>query len=752
MKRMFLLIFLTFSLQITFAQIGGYALQFDGTDDYVSIADNASIDFTSSQSYTLEAWIYADVLTAPNTGRAVLSKWHTSDDSYFIRISPDGSLVFDNLNTAAGVITTNKWYHIACVYKTAPSAYRKVFVNGVEKSLSGSVIGVNDGNSEPLKIGRHNSFANDWDGKIDEVRIWNVARTVEEIRATMNKELAGNEANLVAYYKMSNGSGTSLTDNQTSGTNTGTINGATWKASGAFAGSRQALSFTDNSDPDEYVEIANGSALIANQSGITFECWVYPRTTTIGNWTTDFEGLMGIRNSSNHPAFYLLRTGNNNVEGNIVVSSGSSRQVQCSLVPNEWQHFALVYNGSTINIYRNGVLEGSGSITGQITDGTFSLHIGKMFYNSYHWPFDGLIDEARVWTAARTESQIRENMMTTLTGSEANLVAYYRFDQYSGTTLYNIVGTGYNGTLTNMETTDWVSSSAFNTWIGSESSAWSTSENWSSGSVPSSTDNVGLYKWDLGSEATIFSTPTTPAVNNLFFSSIASPTLGSYFTVNGNLILGKNINLSGQTITLGTNGYLVEGVNRIFGSSGFIRIEKNWGTLSNLNAGGLGLTLTSTGDFGFNTIIRGHTEQTGNSNKSILRYYKIISEAKAKENSSSGNGTDGAEEMNITLKFNYSEDELNGLNENNLALFKSTDDGTTWSLEGGVLNTTDNTVTLSGITNLTGTMWTLGSTTTPLPVELTSFAVNVNENKIILAWQTATEQNNHGFEIERSSI
>ncbi|HRI46849.1 MAG TPA: T9SS type A sorting domain-containing protein, partial [Ignavibacteriaceae bacterium] len=39
----------------------------------------------------------------------------------------------------------------------------------------------------------------------------------------------------------------------------------------------------------------------------------------------------------------------------------------------------------------------------------------------------------------------------------------------------------------------------------------------------------------------------------------------------------------------------------------------------------------------------------------------------------------------------------------------------------------------------------------PLPVELTSFTASVNKNKVVLNWQTATEQNNHGFEIERIS-
>ncbi|MBX2974481.1 MAG: T9SS type A sorting domain-containing protein [Ignavibacteriaceae bacterium] len=41
--------------------------------------------------------------------------------------------------------------------------------------------------------------------------------------------------------------------------------------------------------------------------------------------------------------------------------------------------------------------------------------------------------------------------------------------------------------------------------------------------------------------------------------------------------------------------------------------------------------------------------------------------------------------------------------------------------------------------------------TDPLPVELTSFTASVVESKVILNWQTATEVNNYGFEIERST-
>lgn len=53
-----------------------------------------------------------------------------------------------------------------------------------------------------------------------------------------------------------------------------------------------------------------------------------------------------------------------------------------------------------------------------------------------------------------------------------------------------------------MTGTEWIASEAFNTWLGVESSDWSNASNWSD-EVPISTNNVGIYKTDLGIEASI---------------------------------------------------------------------------------------------------------------------------------------------------------------------------------------------------------------------------------------------------------
>jgi hypothetical protein len=49
-------------------------------------------------------------------------------------------------------------------------------------------------------------------GQLDEVQIWSIARSAAQIQQVLFQPLVGNESGLAAYYRMSNGSGTILTD------------------------------------------------------------------------------------------------------------------------------------------------------------------------------------------------------------------------------------------------------------------------------------------------------------------------------------------------------------------------------------------------------------------------------------------------------------------------------------------------------------------------------------------------------------
>ncbi len=206
------------------------ALNLDGTNDKVTIADNNALDLTTN--YTIEAWIKP---TAFNWLGGIVSKYHVnSSNGYILRLNGTGDnsgISFDEMSTSNGVLSLNKWQHIAAVNNNGT---RKVYINGVEQTITGTPL-TTVANSDPVIIGQDFSAGASrfFNGNIDEVRIWNTARSASEISTNMNVALAGNETGLVAYYNfdqgIANGNNASITTlkNNTSNTLDGVISGVT---------------------------------------------------------------------------------------------------------------------------------------------------------------------------------------------------------------------------------------------------------------------------------------------------------------------------------------------------------------------------------------------------------------------------------------------------------------------------------------------------------------------------------------------
>ncbi len=138
---------------------------------------------------------------------------------------------------------------------------------------------------------------------------------------------------------------------------------------------------------------------------------------------------------------------------------------------DNWHHVAGSYVGSEMKVYVDGKFVSSANAT-MTLDASIPITIGQRQSSPQRY-FNGRIDEVRIWDDVRTEAEIRENMCKTLTGNEANLVAYYSCDNTTGTILQDFSGNANNGTLTNMDDSDWVTSDAFNTWLNTSSSTWS---------------------------------------------------------------------------------------------------------------------------------------------------------------------------------------------------------------------------------------------------------------------------------------
>jgi hypothetical protein len=105
-----------------------------------------------------------------------------------------------------------------------------------------------------------------------------------------------------------------------------------------------------------------------------------------------------------------------------------------------------------------------------------------------------------------------------------------------------------------------------------------------------------------------------------------------------------------------------------------------------------------------------------------------------------------------TIVFHYlnSTDELNGnLDETDLAIFKATNNGPPYTFVGGTPNPGLHTITKSGVGAINTI--TLGSKSNPLPVRLTAFDAKRIGNDALVTWQTATEENSKGYEVQVST-
>ncbi|SLM27926.1 exported hypothetical protein [Desulfamplus magnetovallimortis] len=191
-----------------------YALNFDGTDDYVEIPYPNLV----TNTFTVEFWMMYDGAQS-NWNGIVDADWYfftNINSPMAIFGAPDGSEIYFD-------IEYNQWHHIAGLYDGTSF---KIYKDGV---LQNSLTKVYTKTDSIIHIGRRTGeTSNYFNGKIDDFRIWNIARSEEEIKANMYKEI-DTDSNLLASYKMSDGSGASLTDDSSNG-NTGTIyGGATWE-------------------------------------------------------------------------------------------------------------------------------------------------------------------------------------------------------------------------------------------------------------------------------------------------------------------------------------------------------------------------------------------------------------------------------------------------------------------------------------------------------------------------------------------
>lgn len=189
----------------------GYALVFNGTNSHVSVANESLFHFTNS--FTLELWIKVKSFTSD--WQAILTK---GDTSWRLHRNEGGDIIAFGTSgpsdtDLAGVKKVNdgQWHHVAAVYDDVKKT-KSLYMDGV-LDASTAVTGTLDQNDQPVLVGENSEQTGRvWDGQMDEVRIWKVARTADEISQNMKRTLKGTEPGLVLYFRFDEGSGAVTTN------------------------------------------------------------------------------------------------------------------------------------------------------------------------------------------------------------------------------------------------------------------------------------------------------------------------------------------------------------------------------------------------------------------------------------------------------------------------------------------------------------------------------------------------------------
>ncbi|MFC1787862.1 LamG-like jellyroll fold domain-containing protein [Patescibacteria group bacterium] len=465
----------------------GSCLDFDGSDDYVSVSDDDSLSFGDGASdvpFTVSAWVNMDEATQFR----IISKGNSIDDAEEFLLTVNNSehlmlAIYDQTTAAVtysesdAALSENEWIHVVATYDGSGSnSGIIVYVDGVAvpqtRSLIGSYTAMENLNGD-LNIGRLPNHASaQADGKIDEVEIYDKelnATEINELYLEGYYELVGQ----VSQWKFEEGSGDAAADtwSDNDGTLSGGLDSTGW-SSDCVAGN-----CLDLDGVDDRVSIGNPESLqITGPLSIAF--WMQPDDTQAfssriglvdkGSFTRQYGGWGIGGNSSNGLSFLL----DPDISGASPSGVSSSKNTWNT---GEWYYVVGVFDGTgdanNVKLYIDGALDNQGTFNGSSTQGgTCNLNIGARCGAGTYF-FDGAIDEAEIYDRELSSLEIstafnNNNPDNDSDGVQNNfdachnpdaptdLISYWGFEASAGTEAVDSFGNS-DGTLTNMTGAEW---------------------------------------------------------------------------------------------------------------------------------------------------------------------------------------------------------------------------------------------------------------------------------------------------------
>lgn len=381
-------------------KFGTAALTFDGTSDYLTLADSSDWDIAANTTddWTIDFWIYTTETTTQN--KTVCGHYENNQDNWALNyIANYGriqmSMEFGNVPAGwggppDGSIPKNTWTHIAIVKKGGSGSYNVAFyVNGVQKSYeTSSVVGTVDG-SVLLNIGRTGWGGQYMQGQMDDFRIYKG----NAFSASPNSSLTDTIAvPTVAHTPDANtkllihGDGSIIDDRSVAFLQSGKFS-----AAAAFNGTDEYLTIPDSDDWKIFENMTDDR---------TMDFWIKYETPLAPGEQDDVlfrhgpDGdywQLNMKHHATNPSFCGWHLGSWSNGGSVVAFNTGYAGL---ITDTNWHHVAIVKNAGNIGIYQDGVQISYSAISANCTS-YGELQIGcNGNYEAYF--FNGSLDDLRI--------------------------------------------------------------------------------------------------------------------------------------------------------------------------------------------------------------------------------------------------------------------------------------------------------------------------------------------------------------------
>ena len=392
------------------------AYDFDGLNSEIIVPNNPSLNLENPNQFTFSYWINVATLLPTGisfviikqTDFGLIQDGYNSGVEYLYSSScriqngpSSSSLAFGSL---ANTIPTNSWIFVCQVWD---GNHGKTYLNNI---LVNDVVGsaVAGDNLADLRFGKPiftSSSGGGFDGKIDDIGIWNRALSQQEITNMYNgvnysdtcNAVSGSLVNgLVAYYPFCG----NANDQSGNGLN-GVVNGATLTAD-RFGNSNSAYNFNGTSD---FIKVLDNDLLDLTQN-LTLSAWISP------NSVVNEQAVFGKGKISSQTGYSLLH--------NVLIPEKTGISIQNQPMPvseahinsstlnlNTWYQLLGTYNGSELKLYLNGVLVKTTTTSLQLMPNSLTdLFIGCEL-SGFRF-FNGKIDDVGIWNRALSQQEITQ--------------------------------------------------------------------------------------------------------------------------------------------------------------------------------------------------------------------------------------------------------------------------------------------------------------------------------------------------------